>query len=89
MDFRTCFSHIHAVDQSLAKVRSEALELSNAERLSLAHTLLESVEPPSSSEVDRAWDHLIQRRISEIDSGEVEGVPWGQVKKEADDRLAG
>lgn len=87
MDFRTSFSHIHAVD--LAKVRSEALELSNSERLSLARTLLESVEPPSSSEVDRAWDHLIQRRISEIDSGEVEGVPWDQVRKEADDRLAG
>lgn len=89
MDIRISLRHICRVNQSLNKVTLEALELPNVERLSLAHTLLESVEPPSSSEVGNAWDQLIQRRITEIDSGEVEGVPWEQVKSEADGRLAG
>ena len=74
---------------ALDKVTSEALELPNAERLSLAHALLESVEPPSSSEVENTWDDIIRQRIAEIDSGKVEGIPWDQVKQEADDRLAG
>jgi putative addiction module component (TIGR02574 family) len=89
MDRRRAIAHIGLMNPALDKVTSEALELPNAERLALAHTLLESVEPPCSSDVEGAWDDIIRRRIDEIDSGKIESIPWNQVKEEAEDRLAG
>ena len=54
---------------ALEKVRSEALNLSEAERAELAYNLVVSLDGPLDSDVEKAWDMEIMRRLSEIDSG--------------------
>lgn len=54
---------------ALEKVRSEALNLSEAERAELAYNLVVSLDGPLDSDVGKAWDAEILRRLSEIDSG--------------------
>ncbi len=53
----------------LEKVRSEALNLSESERAELAHSLVASLDGASESDVEKAWDAEIIRRLAEIDSG--------------------
>ena len=54
---------------ALEKVRSEALSLSEVERAELAYNLVASLDGPPDSDVERAWDLEIARRLSEIDAG--------------------
>lgn len=54
---------------ALEKVRSEALNLSEEERAELAYNLVVSLDGPPDSDVEKAWDMEIMRRLSEIDSG--------------------
>ena len=67
-------------------VAAQALSLSAGERLRLATELLESVEPPGSTEIERAWEEEIERRIAEIDSGNAKSRPWDEIKREFDTR---
>jgi putative addiction module component (TIGR02574 family) len=54
---------------ALEKVRSEALNLSEAERAELAYNLVVSLDGPPDPDVEKAWDVEIMRRLSEIDAG--------------------
>ena len=47
----------------LEKVKSDALQLADSERLQLARALLKSVEPPVTEEITAAWRTEIERRI--------------------------
>lgn len=61
-------------------VEAEAMKLSPSERADLADKLWLSVH--SKEEVDAAWETEIARRIEQLDSGEVESVPWEAVMAE-------
>jgi len=54
---------------ALERVRAEALNLSESERAELAHHLVASLDGPADSDVEKAWEAEILRRLSEIDSG--------------------
>lgn len=54
---------------ALERVRAEALNLSESERADLAHNLVASLDGPADSDVEKAWDAEILRRLSEIESG--------------------
>ena len=54
---------------TLEKVRSDALNLSEAERAELAYNLVVSLDGPPDADVEKAWDAEILRRLSEIDAG--------------------
>ena len=54
---------------TLEKVRSDALNLSEAERAELAYNLVASLDGPPDADVEKAWDTEILRRLSEIDAG--------------------
>jgi len=54
---------------ALEKLRSEALNLSEAERAELAHELVASLDGTIDSDAEEAWDAEIVRRLAEIDSG--------------------
>lgn len=51
----------------LETLRSEALALSEAERAKLASDLVASLDGPKDSNLSRAWDIEICRRINEIE----------------------
>ena len=61
-------------------VEAQAMKLTPSERADLADKLWLSVN--SREEVDAAWDAEIARRIEQIDSGEVESIPWETVMAE-------
>ncbi len=70
----------------LEKVVEQALSLPGSERLSVARRILESVEPPASAEVERAWEEEIVKRVEKIDCGTAKFRSWEEIKKDFDSR---
>jgi len=57
-----------------------ASQLDEADRATLAGLLLESLDQPPSTGVEAAWAEEIERRIAQIDAGEVELKSWHDIK---------
>ena len=62
---------------SIESIEAQAMKLSPDERADLADRLWTSVA--EQADIDAAWDVEIERRIAQLDAGEVEGVPWETV----------
>lgn len=58
-----------------------------ADRAALAGLLIESLEGEPDPDVEAAWAAEIERRVADMDSGKVQGIPWEQVRKRLLDRL--
>jgi len=63
----------------LTELKRKASELSDAERAQLALSLIESLDGPADPDVEEAWRLEIERRISQIDRGEVQLIPGDEV----------
>jgi putative addiction module component (TIGR02574 family) len=63
------------------KLLEEALRLEPAERASLAGQLIDSIDEVAEADVEQGWRGEIERRCQEIDSGDVDLVPWEEVRK--------
>jgi putative addiction module component (TIGR02574 family) len=76
--------------KTLAEVTCDAADLPAPERLKLARILLDLSEPATESadDVQNAWDQEIERRLQELRSGKVKGVPLEEVKAKIEARLA-
>jgi putative addiction module component (TIGR02574 family) len=59
---------------------AEARELSETDRTELAGRLLETVDGEPDADVQAAWAEEIERRIRQLDSGEVKTIPWEEVR---------
>jgi putative addiction module component (TIGR02574 family) len=69
----------------LQDIEAQALQLPVADRGKLAGRLLKSLEPTpqdSPGAVAKAWDEEIARRISDLDAGRTQAVPYDQVRAE-------
>lgn len=64
----------------LKVVEQQAMQLSAEDRAELADKLLFSVTTPQEHEA--AWTAEIERRMAEIDRGEVVSRPWSLVMEE-------
>jgi putative addiction module component (TIGR02574 family) len=64
-----------------SKVFKQALGLGERDRATLAGLLIESLEREEpGQDLEAAWKVEIQRRIKELDSGDVKTIPWDEVK---------
>ncbi len=63
-----------------AEVYKQALDLDERDRATLVGLLIESLEEEPDNDLEAAWKAEVQRRIEEIDSGDVEMIPWEDVK---------
>ena len=61
------------------KVMDEVLSLPADARMSLVEKLLASLNLPIQSEIDRVWAEEAERRVAQIDRGEVELIPGEEV----------
>ena len=61
------------------KVFDEALSLPANDRLGLVDKLLRSLNLPTQGEIDSLWAKEAERRLGEIDRGEVELIPGEKV----------
>lgn len=59
----------------------EASDLEEGDRATLAGLLLESLEGEPDPDVEAAWAKEIDRRVRQLDAGEVDLVPWEDVKE--------
>ena len=69
------------MSRTFIDVWKEAADLSEADRASLAGLLIESLEGEPDAEVEAAWAVEIERRVAEMESGKVQGIPWEQVRQ--------
>jgi len=64
---------------ALAELKQKAAQLDEAERAELALALIESLEDEADVGAEEAWRIEVQRRIAEIDRGEVQLIPGDEV----------
>ncbi len=75
------------MSRTFTDVWKEASDLSEADRAALAGLLIESLEGEPDPDVEAAWAAEIERRVADLDSGKVEGIPWEQVRQRLLDKL--
>ena len=64
---------------ALEKVVDEALLLPADARVGLVEKIIESLNLPTRSEIDKLWAEEAERRIEQIDRGEVDLIPGDEV----------
>jgi hypothetical protein len=69
--------------RTLEDLEEEALELKLDDRAALAEKLLRSLEGISDAENERLWLAEAERRLLEIQSGQVETLPGEEVLRRA------
>jgi len=69
------------MNTAFQKIIDEALRLPQEARAALASYLLESLEEETDSNAESAWSKEIAKRLSEIDSGQVQLIPWSEARK--------
>jgi putative addiction module component (TIGR02574 family) len=65
------------MSRTYEQIAAEAMQLSPEQRADLADKLLLSVDTPDA--VAAAWAAEIERRIAQLDKGEVETIPFEDV----------
>ena len=70
------------------EIETSALRLSEKQRARLASRLLDSLEKRKEIGVEQAWLQEIERRNSELESGEVELIPATEVMTKARNLLS-
>ena len=61
------------------KVVDDALELPAEARIGLVDRILVSLNLPTQPDIDRLWAEEAERRVAEIDQGDVELIPGEEV----------
>ena len=62
-------------------VLEEALKLSPNERAEVAEQLIASLEEAPDTDVEQAWQEEVQRRLQQVERGEVKTIPWEEVQR--------
>jgi putative addiction module component (TIGR02574 family) len=62
-------------------VLEEALKLTANERAEVAEQLIASLDEAPDTNVEQAWQEEIQKRLQQIERGEVKTIPWEEVKR--------
>lgn len=64
-------------------IKKQALELSEEERAELAHLLIDSLNPDTEYDSEKAWSKELKKRIDQYEQGASSTKPWSEVKKNA------
>jgi hypothetical protein len=67
----------------LIQIENEALQLSEEERVTLANSLLQSLEHASEKSIADLWAAEAKRRAEQIDNGTAELIDSDDVEQEA------
>jgi len=64
-------------------LESKALKLSPRERARLAQRLISSLDPEADADAEKVWRDEAERRLDELKSGKVTGIPAEKVIRKA------
>jgi putative addiction module component (TIGR02574 family) len=73
----------------MEELLTAALALPREERVELVEALLVSLQPEDRPPFDESWREVILRRSAELRSGQVQPVPWEEVKRQAREKAGG
>lgn len=62
-------------------VLEEALKLTANERAEVAERLIASLDEAPDAGVEQAWQEEVQRRLQQVERGEVTTIPWEEVQR--------
>ncbi len=65
------------------ELESKALKLSRRERARLAQRLISSLDQEADADAEKLWLEEAERRLGELKSGKVAGIPAEKVIKKA------
>jgi putative addiction module component (TIGR02574 family) len=65
------------------------LALPDCDRAEFLEALVASLRPDDRSPFDESWRKVIQRRTDELQSGQVQPVPWAEVKRQTRNKVGG
>ena len=66
--------------RSARELFEEAMRLDPKERATLMRLLVDSLDAESEEGAEAAWRAEVERRIEELDSGQVQAVPWEELR---------
>ena len=66
--------------RSARELFEEAMKLDPKERATLMRLLIDTLDAESEEGAEEAWRTEIEHRITELDSGAVETVPWEELR---------
>jgi len=64
---------------AVENIINHALQMPPEDRAAIAERLISSLDSDVDQDVEIAWQQEVQRRIEEIDRGDVACIPWEQV----------
>lgn len=70
-----------SMKRDAAEILKDALALPTEARAALAGSLLDSLDTEVDDDAEAAWAVEVNRRIAELDSGEVKTIPWAEVRR--------
>ena len=70
-----------------SKIVDHVLSLPTDQRLALVNRILESLNVATQPEIAALWAEEAERRIEQVEAGQVEPIPGEDVFKETRDRL--
>ena len=65
----------------------EVLDLKEKDRAKLAGLLIESLDMKVEEGVEAAWISAVERRLEELEKGQVKAIPWEEVQKRLLEKL--
>jgi putative addiction module component (TIGR02574 family) len=68
-------------------IEQKVLKWPAGRRIELAEKLMASVDDFATPEIEEAWNGEVAARVQEIRDGRAEGIPAGEVMKEARKKL--
>lgn len=75
------------MDRDSEALLKEALRLSESDRADLAGALLASLQAEEDADVEAAWRQEVAARVAGLEAGEVETIPWEEVRDQLFARL--
>jgi putative addiction module component (TIGR02574 family) len=69
-----------SMETSTTDLFKQALDLDERDRATLAGLLIESLEEEPDEDLEATWRAEIERRVADLESGEVKAVQWEEVK---------
>ena len=76
------------MSRNVEAVLRQALSLSEDDRADVAGALLDSLEPDGDSDIEAAWREEVATRVAALDAGEVETIPWEEIRDRLVTRLS-
>lgn len=70
-----------------AKLTEEILSLPCEDRIRIVETILESLNAPDDKNIEQAWAVEAERRIDDLNAGQVQSIPDAEVFADIRQRL--